>query len=105
MQFNRCYEDSDDVKSKIFIIETDFGADYTTKLHSILSEQSSSLKPLQRLRVQRPDFDMHIDFEVPIPHSRIHRMSSSEMEELKLQLLTDYLERGWIRPSISQFAS
>ena len=40
------YEDSDDVKSKIVIIETDFGPEYKTKLHSILNEHSPSLKPL-----------------------------------------------------------
>ena len=31
-------------------------------------------------------------------------MSSAELEELKVQL-KDYLERGWIRPSTSEFAS
>ena len=46
------YEDSDDVKSKIAIIETGFGADYTTKLHSILNEHSSALKPSLGLPVQ-----------------------------------------------------
>ena len=98
------YEDSDDVKSKIAIIETDFGADYTKNLHSIFNEHISSLKLLPGLPVQRPDFDMHIDFEGPIPHSRVYRMSSSELEELKVQL-KEYLERGWIRPSTSEFAS
>ena len=98
------YEDSDDVQTKIAIIETDFGADYTTELRSILNKHSSALKPLLGLPVQRPDFDMHIDFEGPIPHSRVYRMSSSELEELKVQL-KDYLERGWIRPSSSEFAS
>jgi hypothetical protein len=63
------YEDYDVVKLKISIIETDFGADYTTKLYSMLIEHSSALKPFQRLPVQRPDFDIHIDFEGPIPHS------------------------------------
>ena len=47
----------------IAIIQTDFGADYTTKLHSILNEHSSALKPLLGLSVQRLDFDMHVDFE------------------------------------------
>jgi hypothetical protein len=45
-----------------------------------------------------------INFEGPIPHSRVYRMSSSESEALKVQL-KDYLERGWIRPSNSEFAS
>ena len=47
---------------------------------------------------------MHIDFEGHIPHSRLYRMSLSELEVLKVQL-KDYLERGWIRPSTSEFAS
>jgi len=38
------------LNKKIVIIETDFGADYTTKLHSILNEHSSALKPLVGLR-------------------------------------------------------
>ena len=62
----------------------------------ILNERSSALKPLLGLPVQRPDFDMHIDFEGPIPYSQVYRMSSSELEELKVQL-KDNLERGWIR--------
>jgi len=69
------YENNDDIKSKLVIIKTDFGSDYTTKLHSILSEHSSALKPLLGLPVQRPDFDMYIDFGGPIPHSRVYRMA------------------------------
>ncbi len=74
------------MSAKISDIRTDFGADYTSKLHAILIEHSSALKPLLGLPVQRPDFDMHIDFDSPIPHSRVYRMSSAEMEELKVQL-------------------
>jgi hypothetical protein len=98
------YEDSEDMSAKIADIKTDFGPDYTSKLHAILTEHSSALKPLLGLPVQRPDFDMHIDFDGPIPHARVYRMSSAELEELKVQL-KDYLERGWIRPSTSEFAS
>ena len=75
------YEDSEDVASKISLIKTDFGTDYTNQLHSILKDHSSALKPLLGLPVQRPDFDMHIDFDGPIPHSRVYRMSSAELEE------------------------
>ena len=87
------YEDSEDVLSEISSIETDFGTQYTKRLHNILTRHSSALKPLLGLPVQRPDFDMHINFDGPIPHSRVYRMSSSELEELKVQL-KDYLERG-----------
>jgi hypothetical protein len=97
------YEDSEDIDSKIASIKTDFGVDHTTTLHSILHEHSSALHPLSGLPVQRLDFDMYIDFEEPIPHSRVYRMSSSELKELKVQL-KDYLERGLIRPSTSEFA-
>jgi hypothetical protein len=69
------YEDSKDVSAKISDIKTDYGVDYTSKLHDILTEHSSALKPLLGLPVQRPDFDMHIDFDGPIPHSRVYRMS------------------------------
>jgi hypothetical protein len=98
------YADSEDVASKISIIKTDFGTYYTNKLYTILTDHSSALKPLLGLPVQRPDFDMHIDVDGPIPHSTVYRMSSAELEELKVQL-KDYSERGWIRPSTSEFAS
>ena len=90
------YEGSEDVAAKISTIKTDFGTDYTNQLHTILTDHSSALKTLLGLPVQKPDFDMHIDFDGPIPHSRVYRMSSVELEELKFQL-KDYLERGWIR--------
>jgi hypothetical protein len=61
------FADSDDVQSKIAANETDFGADYTQKLHSVLNEHSVALKSSLGLPVQRPDFDMHIDFERLIP--------------------------------------
>ena len=98
------YEVSEAVLSKISIINSDFGTDYTKKLHDVLTQHSSALKPLLGLPVQRPDFDMHIDFNGPTPNSRVYRMSSSELKELKVRL-KDYLERGWIRPSTSEFAS
>jgi hypothetical protein len=77
------YEDSNVVKSKVATSETDFGTDSTSKLHSILNEYRSALKALLGLPVQIPEFDMHIDFDGPIPHLRVYRMSSSELEELK----------------------
>jgi hypothetical protein len=52
--------------------------------YTILTYHSSALKPLLGLLVQRPDFDMHIGFDGPIPHSGVYRMSSAELEELKL---------------------
>ena len=63
------YEDSEDVLSKISSMNTDFGTEYN-KLHDVLTEHSSALKPLLGFPVQRPDFDMHIDFNGPIPNSR-----------------------------------
>jgi hypothetical protein len=36
------------------------------------------------LPVQRTDFDMHINFDGLIPHSRVYRMSSAELKELKV---------------------
>ncbi len=40
------YEYFDDAQSKIAAIETKFGADYTQKLHSVLTEHSAALKQL-----------------------------------------------------------
>jgi hypothetical protein len=78
------YEDSEDIAAKISIIKTDFGTDYTNKLHAILTDHSSALKPLLGIPVQRPDFEMHIDFDGPIPYSRVYQMSYAELEELKV---------------------
>jgi hypothetical protein len=50
------------------------------KLHSVRNEHSSALKRLLGLPVQRSKFDMQIDFEGPIPHSQLYRMSSLELE-------------------------
>ena len=98
------YDESMDVTTKINNIETDFGGDNTIKLREILKAHDSALQPLLGLPIQRPDFDMHIDFDGPIPHARVYRMSPSELDELKIQL-KDYLDRGWIRPSTSEFSS
>ena len=73
-------------------------------IYIILNEYSSAVKPLLGIPVQRPDFDMHFDFEGPILHTRVYRMYSSELEELKVHL-RDYLESGWNRPSTSEFSS
>ena len=37
------YEDFDDIASKISSITTDFGTEYTNKLHLVLNEHSSAL--------------------------------------------------------------
>ncbi len=64
----------EDVLSKISIIETDFGTQYTKNLHDdVLTQHGSALKPLLGFPVQGPDFDIHIDFYGPIPHSRVYR--------------------------------
>ena len=79
------YEDYlEDVPAKISIIKTDFGTDYANQLHTNLTDHSSGLKPLLGLPVQKPDIDMHIDFDGPIPHSRVYRMYTVELEELKV---------------------
>jgi hypothetical protein len=45
------YEDLDDVRFKISSIKTDFGTEYTKKLHDVLTEHSSALEPLLELPV------------------------------------------------------
>ena len=84
------YEDSEDVAAKISTVKTDFGTNYPNQLHTILTDHRTALKPFLGLPVQRSDFDMHIDFDGPIPHYRVYRMSSAELEVLKFQL-KDYL--------------
>ena len=74
------YEDSEDVAAKISVITTDFDLDISSKPHKILTEHSSALKPLLGVPIQRPDFDMHIDFDGPIPHARVYRMSSPSLK-------------------------
>jgi len=40
----------------------------------------------------------------PPPESRLYRMSPAELEELQRQLQI-YLEKGWIRPSVSEYGA
>ena len=98
------WDDTADVQQKINEVQTDYDSDTTEKLRTVLRKHSAALKPLLKLPVQRPDYDMSIDFDGPIPHARVYRMSPAELEELKVQL-EDYLSRGWIRPSNSEFSS
>ena len=51
--------------------------------------------PLQRIHLK--------DGSTP-PQQRMYRMSPAELEELKKQLNT-YLDKGWIRPSTSEFGA
>ena len=98
------WDETTDVFTKIGQVTTDFGPEHTAELHNVLKQHAQALQPLLYLPIQRPDFDMNIDFDGPIPHARVYRMSTIELEELKKQL-TDYLDRGWIRPSTSEFSS
>ena len=41
---------------------------------------------------------MHIDFDGPIPHSRVYRVFSAELEELKVQLKDYTKEDGSDHP-------
>ena len=75
------------------------------QLHQLLQERHRSVfdepdkvthaGPLQRI---------HIKEGTTPPRQRLYRMSPAELDELKKQLNL-YLEKGWIRPSTSEFAA
>ena len=98
------WDEETDVSIKIGQVQTDFGSEHTKSLQKILATHSDALKPLLTLPKQRPGYDMSIDYDGPTPHAKVYRMSPRELEELKVQL-KDYLDRGWIRPSTSDFSS
>ena len=43
-----------------------------------------------------------LDPEKPIPHQRLKKMSKKELKEVQKHL-KEYLEKGWIQPSTSQY--
>ena len=98
------WDEDTDTESRIKAIQTDYDESITDKLKAILRKNSQALEPLKGLPIQRPDYDMEIPFEGTPPNSKVYRMSPAELEELQRQL-KDYLDRGWIRPSMSEFAS
>ena len=97
-------DDTTTVTEKIDEISTDFGHDMTHKLREILRKYSKPLQPLSGLPKQRPDYDLAIEFDGPIPRAKVYRLSPAELEELATQL-KDYLSKGWIRPSSSEYSS
>ena len=64
------------------------------------------LQPLQEHPPKRPEFDHAIDVlpTSEVPAGKVYRMSPLELDELKRQL-TEYLNKGWIRVSTSEYAA
>ena len=75
-------EDSASVTDKIAEITTDFGHSMIQRLRDILLQHSKPLQPLSGLPKQRPDYDIAIDFDGPIPRAKVYRLSPAELEEL-----------------------
>jgi hypothetical protein len=52
----------------------------------------------------QPNFKINLKPGYKVPDQRTYRMSPAELEEVQRQLKI-YLERGWIRPSQSEFGA
>ena len=87
-------------------IVTDQDADYNSQLQKLLGHHKRILQPLKDLPPKRPEFDHAIDVlpDSEIPAGKVYRMSPLELSELKRQL-TEYLDKGWIRVSTSEYAA
>ena len=64
------------------------------------------LEPLNDLPPSRPNFDHKIEMlpNAPVTASRVYKMSTLELQELKRQL-HDYLSKNWIQVSQSMYAA
>lgn len=88
-----------------FAPSTVLSPDYERQLHQLLQQthrpvfdepdKVTHAGPLQRI---------HIKEGSTPPRQRMYRMSPAELEELKKQL-NIYLDKGWIRPSTSEFGA
>jgi len=87
-------------------IVTDQDAEYNSQLQKLLGHHKRILQPLKDLPPKRPEFDHAIDVlpDSEIPAGKVYRMSPLELSELKRQL-TEYLDKGWIRVSTSEYAA
>jgi hypothetical protein len=99
------YDENRATEDQLASIETQLGEKYDVKVREMLKDYSLTAQ-LDNLPPSRGDLDHAIPLiqDATVPPPRIYKMSPAELEELTKQL-KNYLEKGWIRPSNSQFCS
>ena len=87
-------------------VVSDQDSEFDAKLQKLLSKHHKILQQLNELPPSRPGFDHTIDTfpDSDVPTGKVYRMSPLETNELKRQL-TEYIEKGWIRISTSEYAA
>ena len=84
---------------------TDLPPTLQHQLHQVLQERRHYFdEPTGLPNPDNPMFRIRLQPNSQPPPQRTYRMSPAELEEVQRQL-TLYLERGWIRPSQSQFGA
>lgn len=80
--------------------DSPFAQELKTKLaaYKDITDEPTGLPPRREW-----DFGIELESDVP-PKQCTYRMSPAELQEVRRQL-TDMLERGWIRPSTSQYGA
>lgn len=74
------------------------------KLHDILNRHRDNFSPPTGLNNTVPLHRISLQPNATPPLQRTYRMSPAELQEVQRQL-EDYLEKGWIRPSTSEFGA
>ena len=101
-------KNADQPESIIQTVKTDGSKEFANKIHEVLLRHQSILQPFQGLPPDRPGFNFKMDM-IPdankyLKRAIVYKLSPRELEELKIQLKA-YLEKGWVRPSKSEYAS
>ena len=99
-------QNSTDIDETIKKIGTDFDQNFTAKVQKIFTKYKSVLDLKNELPPHREKIDHEINLvpDAKVPPAKVYRMSIPELEELRKQL-DAYLSKGWIRPSMSNFAA
>jgi hypothetical protein len=83
---------------------TALSPDNESKLHKLLDAHRSTFASPSGLNPKIPPHRIHLQPDAKPPPQRSYRMSPAELQEVQRQL-EDYLSKGWIRPSTSEFGA
>ena len=83
---------------------TAFSPDYVTKLYDLLDRLRSTFDSPSGVNHQLPYNRIDLLSDATPPVKRTYRMSPAELQQVSKQL-QEYLDKGWIRPSTSQFGA
>ena len=95
---------TDDPLSDPFSPSTTMSPEAQKSLHQLLSDRRSYFDEPTSVTTTGPMHKIHVKPGSTPPQHRLYRMSPAELEELQKQLAS-FLEKGWIRPSNSEYGA